>query len=304
VSPAPSSLRPLPVPKVSGAPRAVLGLMRLSFQTAGRIAPQVMAAWARNMYFTPRRYPPSRKERTTLARATPFDVEFPGGQRTRYPGGPLRAWSMGEGPVVLLCHGWESRGSRLAAAFAEPLNRAGFRAVWFDMPGHGDSPGTQSDVEAFSDAIGSVGKAVGPLHAIIAHSLGAASTTIAVTRGLETGRLAYLAPACWMVNFPERFADVFALPPSTRAAFRARLFQSFPEHLWTDLAGDVLSSKLTVPGLVIHDIEDGETHYEGAVAIHNAWSGSELMTTEGLGHRRIVSDPKVQARVLQFVQAS
>ena len=50
----------------------------------------------------------------------------------------LVAWSWGEGPTVLLVHGWEGRGSQMAA-FAAPLAEAGFRAVAFDAPGAASS---------------------------------------------------------------------------------------------------------------------------------------------------------------------
>jgi hypothetical protein len=38
-------------------------------------------------------------------------------------------------------------------------------------------------------------------------------------------------------------------------------------------------------------------------AIAAAWPGAELVTTEGLGHRRILRDPAVVARVTDFLAA-
>ena len=52
----------------------------------------------------------------------------------------LQAWSWGEGPAVLLVHGWGGRGAYLGA-FVRPLLATGARVITFDCPGHGASDG-------------------------------------------------------------------------------------------------------------------------------------------------------------------
>jgi len=42
-------------------------------------------------------------------------------------------------------------------------------------------------------AVSAVGAASGPVHGIIAHSVGCAATTVALTRGLEAGRAVLIA---------------------------------------------------------------------------------------------------------------
>ena len=37
-----------------------------------------------------------------------------------------------------------------------------------------------------------------------------------------------------------------------------------------------------------------------AQALHRAWAGSELMATEGLGHRRLLADPAVVEKAVKF----
>jgi len=279
--------------------------MRVGFGLLGRVAPEMTADRAKRMYFSPRRPPLSGADRRVLAQGRPFEVAFQPPGRTEYPGGALKAWRWGEGDKkVLLAHGWESRAARLASAYVEPLTARGYSVIAADMPGHGDSPGEQADMDSFTTALQAVGASQGPFHAVIAHSLGAACTTWAMVRGLQAGRLAYLAPACWPLAFPERFCAVLGMPEPARAALYRRLYQVFPEQDWVNLAGDVLSTQLQVPGLIFHDRQDGEVHYEGGVAIHEAWRGSKLVTTDGLGHRRIVTSPEVMKQVLEFLDAA
>jgi pimeloyl-ACP methyl ester carboxylesterase len=293
---------PLPAPKMNVVGTMVLTGMRVGFGVLGRVVPELVADRAKRMYFTPRRPPLSGADRRVLGQGRPFEVAFQPPGRTEYPGGALKAWRWGDGEKkVLLAHGWEGRAARLAATYVEPLVAKGYSVLAVDMPGHGESPGDQADMDAFTTAIASMGAAHGPFHAVIAHSLGAACTTWAVTRGLQVNRLVYLAPACWTLAFPERFCAVMGVPEPARTALFKRLYQVFPEQDWINLSGDILSAQLQVPGLIFHDDQDGEVHYQGGVAIHEAWPRSKLITTHGLGHRKIVHAPEVVKQVVEFL---
>ena len=50
----------------------------------------------------------------------------------------VRAWQWGEGPPVLLVHGWEGHAAQFAG-FIPRLLEQGFSAVAFDAPAHGQS---------------------------------------------------------------------------------------------------------------------------------------------------------------------
>jgi hypothetical protein len=55
------------------------------------------------------------------------------------------------------------------------------------------------------------------------------------------------------------------------------------------------------PVLVVHDRDDRETAWSGGRDLSRGWPGARPLTTSGLGHRRILSDPKVVAQVARFV---
>jgi pimeloyl-ACP methyl ester carboxylesterase len=60
-------------------------------------------------------------------------------------------------------------------------------------------------------------------------------------------------------------------------------------------------SSLAVPLLVFHDREDTDVGWSEGDAIARAWPGGRLVTTQGLGHRRIVHDPEVVAQAISFL---
>lgn len=299
-----SAAEPLVMPPPQGLPlpaRAAIGGISLALQTWGRVAPEAAGRWCWKMYFSPRRTPVPAREREALARATPHEIAYSPPATTPYPGGALKAWSWGEGPTVLFAHGWESRGAWLAHTYLDPLLSKGFRVVTMDMPGHGASPGEMSDVGHFAEAIKAAVAHFGPLHAVVAHSLGAAGTLLALDRGAAVGRVAAIGPAVWMLAFPARFCATFQPPERVREAMYNRLFETYAKEDWIGGSMDELAPKMSVPGLVVQDADDSELHPEGARIVSRRWPGARYVETRGYGHWKLVWAPEVVEQVVRFV---
>jgi pimeloyl-ACP methyl ester carboxylesterase len=214
-------------------------------------------------------------------------------------GRPLAAWRWGKGPAVLLVHGWGSRGSRLAS-FVAPLTGAGYSVVALDAPGHGASAGRLSSLPQFIAAIETVARELGPVAAIVAHSMGAAATTLAMSRGLRAGRVVFLAPSVDPIGYTERFAEIVGLRPDILDRMRRSIERRFGQS-WDEFNVLRPAAKMTAPLLVFHDREDRDVAWTDGQAIAAAWPGAELVSTSGLGHRRIVHDPDVVARAVSFL---
>lgn len=66
----------------------------------------------------------------------------------------------------------------------------------------------------------------------------------------------------------------------------------------------VIARQVTTPPLlVVHDQDDPETRHRDGQDIADSWPESELVTTSGLGHRRILRDAGVVELVTTFVGA-
>ena len=269
-------------------------LLRLIFRGLSRVSPAAAAALAMVLFRRPPRHRDSAEERDVLAKAERLFVSL--------DGKPLAAWRWGRGPAVLLVHGWGSRGSRLAS-FVAPLTEAGYSVVAFDAPGHGASAGRLSSLPQFIAAIERLGRELGSLEAIAAHSMGGAATTLAMARGLPVRRVVFLAPAADPAGYSERFAEVLGLTPDVLGRMKQSIERRFGSP-WDDF--DVLRAarKMTAPLLVFHDRDDRDVAWTDGEAIAVAWPGAELVSTAGLGHRRIAHDPEVVARAVAFLARS
>jgi pimeloyl-ACP methyl ester carboxylesterase len=184
-----------------------------------------------------------------------------------------------------------------------PLTDAGYSVVAFDAPGHGASAGRLSSLPQFIAAIETVARELGDdgtFAGIVAHSMGAAATTLAMSRGLRAGRVVFLAPAVDPIGYTERFAEIVGLTPDILDRMRRSIERRFGQS-WDDFEVLGPAAKMTTPLLVFHDREDRDVEWTNGGAIASAWPGAELVSTSGLGHRRIVHDPGVVARAVSFL---
>lgn len=216
-----------------------------------------------------------------------------------FEGGRLRAWRWGEGPAVLLVHGWGGRGGQMTP-FVAPLRAAGFSVVAFDGPAHGGSHGRIASVPLFAKAVHAVAAHVGSVRGLVAHSMGAAGSAVALVEGLRVDASVFVGPPRNPAHFFQEFADALGLSRTqglkVRGRVEERLGVPFDQFDLPRFAG-----ALEVPLLVIHDEDDKEVPWAHGEAVARAWPGAELVTTSGLGHRRVLRDAAVQARTVAFL---
>lgn len=253
--------------------------------------PQAMTVdSAFNLFTRPRRHPLTETEATLLADAAHSFVH--------YRGEKLALWSWGRGPVVLLVHGWEGRGSHFQF-FVSPLRSKGFRVVAMDCPAHGESSGTTSSVPDFAGAVIGVGNALGDIAAVVGHSAGSAASVYAFTQGLQPRCSVHLSGPCSFERGVERFASFVALTGTDRAEFRRRVEAFIGMSLSeTDLAKLRLPDR---PALLLHDPADKEVSFSEAELLVAAWPSATLQAVSDVGHRRILQSDVAVELTARFI---
>jgi pimeloyl-ACP methyl ester carboxylesterase len=269
--------------------------LRPAMRSLSAVAPGLASRAALRLFRTPPRHSPSEIESTLLAEARTGTLSV---ARTR---DPIPVWIWGEGPPVLLVHGWGSRGARLGS-FVAPLVAAGRSVIAFDAPGHGAARERLSSLPEFVLAIEAAAAKYGPFEGIVAHSLGGAATTLAMARGVHAERVVFLAPASDPAGYTRGFAELLGLPERVRLGMEARIVEKFGME-WPEFDVPAAAKKLAAPLLIIHDVLDAEVPMAHGEAIVASWPGAVLVRTEGLGHKRIVHAEPVVARAMQFLLA-
>jgi pimeloyl-ACP methyl ester carboxylesterase len=217
----------------------------------------------------------------------------------RLPEGDVRAWDWGEGPTVLLVHGWNGDAAQMTP-FVKPLVDAGFYVVAFDHLGHGLSSGNRASLVRMANTVNAIGRRVGPLAGVIAHSLGAPAATLAMEQGLGVKRTVFIAPPNDPSRYFKRLTAMLGLSQALAAGAAARL-ESRLGRTFASLDFRRISAAMESRLLVLHDLDDAEVPWSEGAAIAEAWPNARLTTLHGLGHVRPLRDARVIAEAVSFL---
>ena len=231
-----------------------------------------------------------------------FALEGGGALHIATPEGEIALQRAGTGPTVLLLHGWEGQASDLAA-FAPPLLATGHTVFAMDLPAHGDSAGHQSSIPQSARALRAVGEALGPLHAVIAHSVGSAVLAEALHAGLAAQRAVLISAPAYYELYARGFAAAAGLDAKGTEAMLALLGDAIGIDV-RQVSLPSLAPQLRQLALFIHSADDRVVAIEDSLASAAAWPGACHLRVDGLGHRRILADPAVVAAAIEFITTS
>lgn len=276
--------------------RLKLTTVRTGFVLGGRIAPKRTVNRAARLFATP--YASSRSR----AQAVQGDADMQRGE-LHVNGETIATYVWGDPstqPYALLAHGWSSFGLRFLPWVAR-LRALGLAVVSFDQPGHGRSGGQLCSLPEFADTVRAVGRHYGPAELAIGHSLGAAAVVLAQGEAWRARKLILVAPAADMAAATSRFFRLVHLGEHLRQPFYTWLVRR------TGISVDELQMQhhlpaLGQPGLIVHDLDDADVPWEEGERYAQFWPGARLLTTQGLGHRRVLDAPEVIDAALAFLR--
>jgi pimeloyl-ACP methyl ester carboxylesterase len=282
----------------SGIQSTIVRASRIAMGILEVIAPRLGARWVDRIWFSVP--PPRRIKRDIPAGDTPFELTVSGATVHGH------RWGYNE-KIIYLIHGWGSSSTQLGS-FVKPLLDAGFAVVAYDALSHGSSdpgpsgPGRSNALE-HRDVLKAVVAAHGPPYGVVAHSLGSMVAALALRDGIAPQRAVYVAPMIDITSYGEPFVRMLGGGPRIWAEFVTRVEHRLGLRMsYFDLPA--MASELnTPPLLIVHDREDHETSWDASRRLASTWPDTELLTTTGLGHNRILSDPAVVSAAVDFIRS-
>jgi pimeloyl-ACP methyl ester carboxylesterase len=266
------------------------------FSAARWLAPDLAGAWAERMFLTP--------PRPRYAGASAMDLIDARGHLVEHKGRAIATWQWGakDAPAVLLAHGWGGNAAQMRG-FVFPLLQAGYRVIAYDQPAHGVSEGKLTGLPDFADVLGEVATYYGNVHGVIAHSLGGAGAALALAWGKAHYRkIVLVSPPSDLVGYSRRFARWYWMPEPVRRAMQQAIEERYGV-LWEELEVPRVAPRLAAEALVVHDRSDRIMPWTHGAAVARHWPGARLVTTDGLGHRRILADEGVTRIAADFIGA-
>ncbi len=278
---------------------ATFSLPRIStnvrFAASSLLLPELAGAWAEHLFLTP--------PRPRDGVATALDLIDAHSSVLEHKGRHIAMWRWGshDAPAVLLAHGWGGNAAQMRG-FVFPLLQAGYRVIAYDQPAHGVSEGRLTGLPDFADVLADVSWHHGGIEAVVAHSLGAAGAGLSLAWGkAHFRRIVLVSPPSDLVGYSRRFARWYWMPEAVRNAMQKAIEGRYGV-LWEDLELPRLAPRLSgAQALVIHDRDDRVTPWAHGARVAGLWPNARLLSTDGLGHRRILSDESVTRAAADFI---
>lgn len=241
------------------------------------IAPRKAGKIGFMLFCHPRRREVKPHHLEFLNTAERFTVEFEGKKVQCY------RWGNGD-RKILLCHGWESH-SYWWKSVVSGLSKEKFTIYSIDAPGHGLSEGHYINAPHYSRLIEKLVNDWGGVYAILGHSLGALSAVYTLYRvpTLPVQKIVVMAAPGEVKHFFEYYKNTLGLSAASMKAILEYFVETLghgPEYFSLQR----FTAPLTLSGLIIHDKDDRDAPYKYALAAHQNWKNSQMISTSGLGH--------------------
>lgn len=212
----------------------------------------------------------------------------------------IMVWGENNQKSILLVHGWSGRGTQFHSLIEELLKKK-WKVISFDAPGSGLSQQKQTNLLEFTICCLQLCKEYGPIYHAIGHSLGGGALFNALDQGAEFKYLVSIGTPATIPLVVEDFA--FKIKGSRKIAKGIlkdiqKKFNVDPEKI----SSSVLAGKHQPKGLILHDEEDYDVDVKNAYLLHESWTNASLQISSGLGHRKVINDPKSISIILEFLE--
>lgn len=287
------------------------------FKVMGIVSPKLAGKLALKLFMKPPNAKPPRREQQIREQANLSYREIKGRNIA------IRVWEADSAdqsanqdtnqsanqnkPTILLSHGWAGRTTQFLEII-KPLVEAGYRVVGADIPAHGDSSGTHTNMLDASQVLSIIAKEFSPIEAIIGHSFGTGTTLLALDKFDVSAPKIILIGAYSRVSFIiDLFSEVFEFNQATKDAMQQAGTDQFADSYgiqwdWQNIAPVNTIKSYQGKVLFIHDEEDNEVPINEVSELHQLRDDAEILITTGLGHRRILRNKDVVAKVVDFIQ--
>ena len=211
----------------------------------------------------------------------------------------------GEGPCVLLLHGWEGSTSDFSG-FVPPLLAAGLSVLALDLPAHGASEGDLVTIPLAAQALLDVQRSFGLqhiFHAGIGHSLGAAILVHAMTLGFRVERVALISAPADAVDYARDYCDRDGLDAAETELMLDLMHSRFGVDVRA-ISMPAQAATRSEPALFVHSDDDRIVPISSSLLTASAWHEAQHLTVSGLGHARLLRDAYVIVRIAHFVGAA
>ncbi|AGC75556.1 putative hydrolase [Nonlabens dokdonensis DSW-6] len=205
----------------------------------------------------------------------------------------------GNGPTVLLNHGWESNSFRWKYLI-EPLQELDYNIISIDAPAHGGSDGTLFTAVKYSRIIKDTIELYQP-KIVIAHSVGAMATIFQESQKPHPfiEKFVFLGSPNRLEVIMRGYQELTSFNNSVYESLNKSLKAKFGYHIEEFNAAN-FAKKIKVPALIVHNPDDLIVPFQAMEEIAAAMPFATTYTSQTGGHSLYTQE--VIDRVIEFLK--
>ncbi len=262
-----------------------------------KISPVLCMHFARIIWSKPIKYKMPEREKSILYESEISDLKIQSIDKViKY-----YRWS-GNGPKVLLVHGWSGRATNLYKIINH-LYKKGFDIHAFDAPAHGMSSSFTTTLPEFVSCIEEISKKIYPLSYLIGHSGGGFASIYAASKNLKIKKLILISPFDSVIDLFQTYFKMINIGEKVGDLMLNYFNEKTGIIVHESLCSSIFAKSVNCNTLLIHDKNDKEVSIDDSKKIEKNLSKVLTLYTKGLGHRRILRDEKVIRKIALFLDS-
>lgn len=229
-------------------------------------------------------------------------------------GATFNTFTYGDGPLILMLHGWCSNAARWRVYVNELVN-SGYKVMVVDAPGHGTAKGRFLSVFLYAKGIKAILATETKWHTVITHSIAGIIAIAAIgnsDKKHHPTKYIMMNTFANATNILEKISSCLGI--SEKVVKGSKDMMS--KYLDFPLKGFNIHKQyniMNVKGLLIYDTKDKVVPQKEAAHIINHTKSLQVLKTEGLGHnlksdfvvKEVVNFVKIESKkVVEFNKVS
>jgi pimeloyl-ACP methyl ester carboxylesterase len=204
--------------------------------------------------------------------------------------------------VIVVSHGWGDSSHSFQQLILS-LTQQGYLVAAIDHIGHGKSSGTQSHLLSFVESleilIEHFHEEKATVDGIVAHSMGAIATLNLPLYALENKKIILISSPINFFNLMFEKVEQVGISRKLLTKVLGSISHDYGKT-WQQLTSESNREKLALDITFIHDSKDRYAPIADVISFLEP-ENTSLITTEGLGHRKIIGDTKVIDNITQVL---
>lgn len=212
-------------------------------------------------------------------------------------------WGEPDHDPILLIHGWEGHSGNFAEII-QSLVEQHYYVLAFDGPSHGSSTKRQTNLLEFSDLIISILEQY-HIKKIISHSFGSMITAYALSRSphLQIDKYVLMTTPDTFLERINSISSQVGINEKTKQILIRKLEKELNTEITKICVSQFVKDIHVKKALILHDKEDKIIPIRQARIVNENWDNGNLEELENTGHFRILKEPSVIERIINFLKS-